>query len=524
MKRSPLPFHGTDNGFDLVRSATLQRLEVHQRRLSGEADISQGQAQSETLSILAEAKHSPAGFRKNLMIEASGQLVRFESSLDPWQREDFEALDDAWSYCAHVSSRRPLKRRGYLERPRGHSKTTDIAVMVLWALLAAPLKIVGYASAASQEQAELIVQAAQRIQLVNPWLSDIIKIQTGKIINVETGSVCSVVPASAKVLYGQAPNFIVADELTHWKLEEVWTALYSGTAKVPTAIAVVISNAGYGKGRSWHWREREKFRNDSAWYFSSLSGPQASWLLDEDLEEQRRNLEEDEYKRLWLNKWLSGIKGGIALDDIQKVTTLAGPTRHADHGCDFVIGGLDVGIKRDRTSLVWIGGCEKSGKLKLLGHHTWRPTDFPSGQVDLATIETTILDDHERFGGVDGLYADDWQAIYALQRLQDTMRCFEVSFSSSKVRREMARLFADAFQSGWLELFYDPVLEGDILSIEIVQNETSHSKVLQAQRDEHGHADSAFALAIATLFGWQGLQELSQFEEQSEEDEVVQFL
>ncbi len=507
MPRCPLPFHSADNGYDLVCSATLQRLEIHRQRLSGEW-AQPDSSSSETITILEEAKRHPSGFRKNLFIESSGEIVRFESCLDPWQRADFEALDEAWMSCAHVSNRRPLKRRGYLERPRGHSKTTDVAVMVLWALVAAPVKIVGYAAAASEEQAELIVQSAERIQRVNPWLSGLIKIQSGKIINTETGSTCTVVPAKANVIYGQAPNFVIADELTHWTDRSVWSALYSGTAKVPTSIAVVISNAGYGKGRSWQWKEREKIRQDPAWYFASLKGPQATWLSQEDLEEQRRVLEDEEYQRLWLNRWLSDTKGGITFKEVQEATTLSGPATNTLHGCDFVIGGLDVGIKHDRTSLVWIGGNSEKRKLRLLGHRTWRPAEFPGGRVDLATVENAIIEDYQRLG-VNALYADDWQAISTLQRLGEHFRCFEVNFSSARVRKDMARLFEDAFRSGWIELFYDEVLEGDLLSMEIVRHEHSRTKVLTAEQDEQGHADSGFALAIAILRGWDWLEALS---------------
>jgi len=47
-------------------------------------------------------------FREDLLLEGDKRLG---DVMDPWQREDFEALDD------------PAHRHGYLERPRGHDKT-----------------------------------------------------------------------------------------------------------------------------------------------------------------------------------------------------------------------------------------------------------------------------------------------------------------------------------------------------------------------------------------------------------------
>src|SRR5947209_1478809 len=47
---------------------------------------------------------------------------RLGAVMDPWQREDFQALDD------------PAHRHAYLERPRGHSKTSDAATEAFLAI------------------------------------------------------------------------------------------------------------------------------------------------------------------------------------------------------------------------------------------------------------------------------------------------------------------------------------------------------------------------------------------------------
>src|SRR5437899_11803933 len=51
--------------------------------------------------------------RREAVILEDGR--RLGDVMDPWQREDFQALDD------------PAKRHAFLERPRGHSKTSDAA-------------------------------------------------------------------------------------------------------------------------------------------------------------------------------------------------------------------------------------------------------------------------------------------------------------------------------------------------------------------------------------------------------------
>lgn len=501
--KSPLPFHKLESGFQTLIQSTLARLAAACSDPQDKAESS-GDA-----TIIEECRRSPARFRRHLLIDVHGEAVRFGSHLDDWQREDFESLDEAWMYAAKLSNRRPVKRRGYLERPRGHSKTTDIAVMTMWAIMAAPLRISGYVAAASEDQAELLVQAADRVLQLNPWLEEIIEIQKGKITNYETGSVAKIVAAKSGTIYGQTPDFIVADELTHWTDKRVWTAIYSGIPKVPTSVAVVISNAGYGRGRSWQWKLREQFRQDPAWHFRSLPCPVASWLSSEDIEEQRRNLDDDEYRRLWLNKWLSDNKVGIPHNQVIDCTILEGPWKGTADGYDAIIGGLDVGITHDRTSLVWLGVDAVNQRLRLLKHHTWSPGQFENGKVDLGVVEDQIERDYRQFGRVDCLYADDWQAVRTLQILGRQFRCEEVAFGSTAVKRDMGKLVVDAFRTGWINLFYDEVLERDILALEVRRNDESRSLSLSAVRDETGHADSAFALAIGIMKGWSWLQELS---------------
>jgi hypothetical protein len=69
----------------------------------------------------------PAAFRADLMVDVDGVARRFGDVMDPWQRDDFAALDPALTRCAGRSDAE-CKMRAYLERGRGHSKTTDLVL------------------------------------------------------------------------------------------------------------------------------------------------------------------------------------------------------------------------------------------------------------------------------------------------------------------------------------------------------------------------------------------------------------
>ena len=63
------------------------------------------------------------------MVDVDGVARRLGDVMDPWQRNDFTALDPALMRCNGRKADSEAKMRAYLERGRGHSKTTDLAVL-----------------------------------------------------------------------------------------------------------------------------------------------------------------------------------------------------------------------------------------------------------------------------------------------------------------------------------------------------------------------------------------------------------
>ena len=76
----------------------------------------------------------------------------------------------------------------WLERPRGHSKTADLAVMASWALFASRRQLFGVAAAGDQDLARLLRDAVRRLVDCNPWLRTILDVQANRIVNSRTGS------------------------------------------------------------------------------------------------------------------------------------------------------------------------------------------------------------------------------------------------------------------------------------------------------------------------------------------------
>lgn len=440
-------------------------------------------------SQVEQARRSPKAFRS--LIEVEDGLV-YEDNLDGWQREALDRLYPALEYAVGATNVEPEFRCIYRELPRGHSKTTDTAIAVLYALLKSPRLIRGYVIAADEEQGKLTVQAAERIMALNPWLESEIETTTTKIKNKITGAECTVVAANAGGAYGKEPAFVIMDEFTVWTKPDVFNAMFSAIPKRPRSALIITSNAGYGKGVSWQWKRREICRLSNRWWFQTFDGPQASWQSADAIEQQREELDPLEFDRLWMNRWLSGVSGGIPYAHIVRATRLAGPEAAASHGADFVLGSVDLGLVGDRATLIW-GACYVPTRtVRILIHRTWYPKDFPDNEVELSVVGRAIKSDMVALGGADWVYLDQWQSASLRQEVEG-VGASPIHYTP-KAMAGMASSLVEMFQNDRVEIFHDERLESDLQLLRIVTGEHSQLRKVIAEHDEHGHADSAVAL------------------------------
>lgn len=431
----------------------------------------------------------PEEFRRRLLVDTGVGLDLWDHCMDPWQREDFAALDAGWSRAVGLSTDK-APQRAYLERPRGHSKTTDIAAMASWALMASRRPIRGLVVAGSRDQAKLVRDAIERLVVDNGWLRAFLRIHNYEVVNPHTGSKCVILAADASTNYGELPDYLICDELTHWSSSEMWDAMFSAVAKRRNCMLVVISNAGVGEGASWQWKVRETARTSKAWYFSRIEGSTASWITEELLREQREMLPATAYKRLWLNLWVRGLGDALEPADIRAAITLPNPAHKPQPGATYVAG-LDLGIKNDHCALVVAGSVPGSGRVQVARIRSWKPP--AGGEIDLAAVRQAVLDVSLEFG-IAAVYYDPHQAVLMAQDLRrNGLRMEEMTFTGQNLHK-MASVLLQAFRSHRIDLFKDKQLEDDLLRLMIV--EKSYGYKLEACRDENGHADRATALAI----------------------------
>ncbi|NLE38085.1 MAG: hypothetical protein GX621_08690, partial [Pirellulaceae bacterium] len=456
----------------------------------------------------------PECFRAALIVDCDGQPKRLGDVQDDWQLDDFGEIDGGLEKAVGRSNDPDVKTRVWLERSRGASKTTDLAVLVVWALTFAVRPIKAHAFAADRDQARLLRDAIETLVRLNGWIGEILNVETHRVTNVAAGhpgegSRLEIYSSDLGSSYGLLSDLIVVDEVTHWGGDDsLWNSIVTTAGKRSNCLLVSICNAGFCD--SWQHSVRERVRTDEAWHFSRLE-TRPSWITEARLAELKRMLPGVAYARLVDNVWSSGGGDALLVEDIEACFDESlQPMTGAERGFQFVAG-IDLGVSRDCSSIVVLGIPDGGhGRIRLAHHRLWRPT--LGRKVDLTEVESHVLDLDRRFD-LAQIGFDPWQMESMAQRLE--------SLSKRRSRSERRRMWAKTWMreipptganlreqatltvEGFADrrfLFYDcPPLRRDLLKLRCI--EKSYGVRLDSPRDEFGHGDSFSAFALALLIG-----------------------
>ncbi len=177
------------------------------------------------------------------------------------------------------------RRLHFLTRPRGASKTTDLAAIVLTAMLEQlPPGAQCYGVAADRDQAQLLLR--ELAGFVNrSGLSYYVQVDTYK-ATTTTGVTLTALPADEASAYGLRPHFVVVDELAQWgtsgRPSRFYDVMFSAIPKVAASRFVVITTAGDPA----HWSRRilDHALRSKSWRVNEVPGP-TPWLDPQTLEE-----------------------------------------------------------------------------------------------------------------------------------------------------------------------------------------------------------------------------------------------
>lgn len=472
------------------------------------------------------AATSPAAFRQRLRLTATSEPLG--RHLEPWQRTDFEALDAAWTALAartdgkgprdwstgeNLSRQRvyagtpSVYRRAWIERPRGHAKTSDMAVQLLWILLFGGTRVRGLVAAADREQASLVRTAMLGLVEANPELCAGLEFRQHWVTNPRTGSLLEILASEVAGSWGKLPDFVICDELCHWEKPDLWYSLFSSAAKRPQGLLAVLTNAGAGRG--WQWELREAARTSPEWYFASLPGPAAPWLSPEQLAEQERLLPRSVYDRLWRNEWQEAGGEFVTPAEVRACRDDSLMMRsNGEHGVRYWAA-VDYAEKRDNT-------------VGVVVHHDGRRwvvdrmdvvTPGPDRPTPVKWVDEWIERTAQAFGPVT-FVVDEYQLVGTIQRLEGRHDVKRFEFRGGQGNHALAlhlrQLIVD-HELGWYpdcgrvlsgspSSTGDDDLEQELLDLVLRQMSGGRVRIDHIQDGRH-HDDRAFALGAAVLMG-----------------------
>jgi hypothetical protein len=244
--------------------------------------------------------------------------------LEDGQRWGDIAADFQWDDCAAIfTDDGPLWH--FLTRPRGGSKTTDLAgVALVWLAIDARPGARGYVFASSKDQASLLLDAASGLVDRTPELRDAVEVQATKLVAVRTGATVEIRAAESGHAFGLRPSLVVVDELAQWdetrRARRLWTAIVSSLAKVKGCRFVCLTSSG----EPGHWSHkvlRDAMGAPDRWHVHEVPGP-LPWVDVADL--QAQGLRDSEYARLHLNQWTVAEDRLVNAEDLAAAAVLDG--------------------------------------------------------------------------------------------------------------------------------------------------------------------------------------------------------
>lgn len=437
----------------------------------------------------------------HLQIErVDGSIGPYAECAAPFQWRFLDSVAPALTWLASPGGTAPAPNHWWYwgQRHRGASKSTDCVVALLPAFLTCPLARRFILLSTDSDAARVLVQIAGKIVALNPALQDRVKVDRWKLTNKISGSEIEVMSSDAASFYGQLPDVIVADELTHWTSEGLWESVASTLPKRQHLVLIVLSNAGWLE--SWQRRVFEAM-HDVPHAIVDVMAEHAPWITERQLATQRRILPPMTYRRLWDNQWVAGAGDALDHGDVEAACTLTSPILERQPGEGACLG-LDLGVKRDHSALCVLLTDHRQRRIKVAWSDSWAPR--PGGQVDLEVVWQNIRWAINQYR-IHVMPYDPWQAEFFAQKVRGLgVRALPVNFSGQDATR-MASTLLECFRSRVIDMYRDDGLLRDLSRLSIQERPTGGYRLVAARDPKYGHADRAMALAIALPLAWEGI-------------------
>lgn len=375
----------------------------------------------------------------------------------------------------------------FLTRPRGGSKTTDLAAVALAMIVTAEARARLYWLAADSDQGALAIDCIAGFVARTPALAGRVGVHARRVHLPDSGAALEVLPADAPGAWGLNPHAVFVDELANWhggvSARRLWEAASSAVAKRPDARLAVLTTAG--DPAHFAAKVLEHARTSPMWRVHEVPGP-TPWMAPDRVAEQRSRLPRAVFEQLFLNRWTAADGAFLDPSLIAAAFTLDGPATDRSDGRSYVAG-LDLGHVNDRT--VFALGHREGDETHLDRLQVWQGSS--SRPVDFGEVERFITASHERFRF--RLRVDPWQALDLAQRLRAKGIVTDEFHFSTASKQRLASALLEGVNGGTLRLYEAEGLREELIALRVRQT------IGGAWTFDHlsgGHDDRAVGLAL----------------------------
>ncbi len=401
----------------------------------------------------------------------------------------------------------------FITRPRGGSKTTDVAGVALsWLAAEASERARGYVVASNGDQAALLIDAAAGFVARTPELDGYITVENERLL-APNGASVRVLPASDSGSWGLLNvSLLICDEFAQWPstraARRVWTAIRSTVQKVPGCRLVVMTSAGEPS----HWSYREVYlaalADPETWRVHEMPGP-VPWQDPADLEALRRELMPSEYDRLVLNLWSESEDRVLGPEDYTACAIAARPSGIAPpglkgggwrsygprEGVRYLVT-ADLGLVADATAIA-VSHVEVTGSGSgrcLVVDHLERWQGSKAHRVQLRDVEERLVGLAGEFNAAPvRIDPDQAQGLMQALNRRGGLHAEAFAFTTGSVG-QIAMALVRAFHDRTIEVPDNPELRSELLAVRL--RDTGHG----APRLDHarsGHDDQAVVIGMA---------------------------
>jgi hypothetical protein len=425
--------------------------------------------------------------------------------------EDFQKED-----ALAVFSDKPPYRH-FFTRPRGASKTTDVAGYALaWLTQDARPLANGHVVAANTKQAGILIEAAAGFVARTPELDGAVIVEAQRIL-APNGAWVEVLAQSDSGAWGlRDAHLLILDEFAQWPsttgARRVWTAIRTAAPKVEGCKVIILTSAG--EPAHWSYTEvYDKNKDREDWHYHAVPGP-VPWMPEAEVEALRWELTPSQYQRLVLNEWTQDEDNAIYEEDYDAAAQPCTAVRsrqsfhYGKEGSGFTlqpprpgvryIVTVDVGISQDAAVMVVahkepIEGNSKLSPQRVVIDHLERWKGSKKNPIQVSDIENWIVENAPQWNRAP-VYADPAQFRGNIQNLVSRgVRAKEWLFTATTVG-QVATALVQTFRNRQIWVPDNAILKDELLKVRL---RSATAGVTRLDHASGGHDDQAVAIGMA---------------------------